>query len=190
MTYSFSKEDTLPTTNRSSPFYSNLPPNNTKPIDDLVFHFKCWKKFIKSLIYYFKEIVIAKEFTAKINFQLINSVLFPGAMNLPKKYMADIGLSQPLTTPPKELKKTFRGSLSTMHANHSASDLTSTPSGGAGHTAVGGSSTSLARPNLFKTKSNQSFLKPKNKEVMVLPHGTARFSPCLKVRRGIIGIYR
>lgn len=144
--YNFVKEEALPSSSKDSPYYSNLPSPGSKPIDSLIFYFKCWKKFIKSLIYYLKEVALVKEFTSKINLQLINSVLFPGAMNLPLKYMTEVSSS--ISTPPKEVKKTLSGNslVSMGQGNHSSSDL----------------SVNQSRPHLFKTKSNQSFLKPKS----------------------------
>ncbi|CAK7897227.1 hypothetical protein CAAN1_27S00870 [[Candida] anglica] len=150
MPFEFNKEEILPASDPQSPFYLNVPKPDATPIDDLLFYFKCWKKFIKSLIYYLKEIALVKDYTSRINLQLINSVLFPGVMNLPLKYMTEVNAMMPpngATGGAKEVKKTSSGnSLVYMNKNHnhSASDLTP----------------AMSRPSLFKTKSNQSFLKP------------------------------
>jgi hypothetical protein len=168
--YTFESEDILAASDPRSPFYCNLPPADSRPIDDLILYFKCWKKFIRSLIYYLREAATVKEFNARVNLQLINSVLFPGAMNLPLKVMADVTASIP--TPPKEVRRTLSGTLlALMNQNYSLSDLTAGAGAGTGLTpsstsnSLGGNSGNggggPSRPHLFKTKSNQSFLKSK-----------------------------
>lgn len=146
--FHFEKQTILPATDPKSPFYCNLPPYDTKPIDKLVEFFKYWKYFIKAILYYFKEIVLVKELEANLNYQLISAVQFPGFKDLPQKILQDIlinkGTNSPkATTPTNELKKTL--------SNTSVSTLSSTPS--------------EKRPGLFKQKSNgsnTSFLKAAN----------------------------
>lgn len=86
----FVKEKVLPTNDKRSPFYNNLPPYDSKPIDHLVEYFKYWKYFIKSLNYYFREILLVKEFEANLSSQLINTVQFPGFKDLPSKVSHEI----------------------------------------------------------------------------------------------------
>lgn len=152
----FAKEPILPASDNRSPFYINIPNHDSKPIDQLVSYFKFWKIFIKSFIYYCKELGMIKEFDANINFQLINSVQFPGFKNLPSKYVQLIEDQQKQyhsflnnnssspnnsgsNTPKNELKKTL--------SNNSLNELSD-----------------VKRPVLFKTKSNQSFLKKNDQE--------------------------
>lgn len=121
--FKFSKEKILPNSNPRSPFYSNLPPHDSKPIDTLIEFFKFWKYFIKSIIYYFKEILLVKELEANLNYQLINAVQFPGCKDLPQRILHDIniGIQKSNTTPTKEMRKTLSGtSLSSMNSNATA----------------------------------------------------------------------
>lgn len=69
----FDKEEILLAANTQSPFYLNLPSIDAKPIDELIIYFKGYKRFIKSLIHYLKEIAMIKEFESNLNYQLINS---------------------------------------------------------------------------------------------------------------------
>lgn len=166
----FEKEPILPASNQQLPFFVNLPPHDAKPVTHLIDYFKFWKTFIKSLIYYLKELCLIKEFDANLNFQLINSVQFPSFKSLPSKYRLLIDQQQQQLqhqlqqhqhqqtqspngsghgTPKNELKKT----LSNTSVNTLASAQTYA---GEGSTTP---PTDAKRPNLFKTKSNQSFLK-------------------------------
>ncbi|KAL6451605.1 ASK10 Activator of SKN7 protein 10 [Candida maltosa Xu316] len=139
--FHFEKQSILPSSDPKSPFFNNLPPYDSKPIDQLVEFFKYWKYFIKAILYYFKEIVLVKELEANLNYQLINAVQFPGFKDLPHKILQDItianaGASSPKnTTPTNELKKTL--------SNSSMSTVGTTSS-----------SASEKRPGLFKQKSN------------------------------------
>ena len=176
----FNKETIVPSTLLPSPFFMNLPPANSTPIDDLISFFKYWKYFIKSLIYYFKEISLVKEVEANLHYQLINSVQFPGFKDLPNKVLLEIngkdGLSSPPgTTPTKEMKKIpSSGSLNTMNTNVSnvsngskgasvnfanSSSANSIASTNTSNGAGGATSSGPSRPGLLKTKSNNSFLK-------------------------------
>lgn len=160
-TFHFSKEKVLPSSDPRSPFYYNLPPYDSKPIDNLIEFFKLWKYFIKSIIYYFKEILLVKELEANLNYQLISAVQFPGCKDLPNKILQDIKLNTPgmsgtllpkNQTPTKEVKRNLSSSsLSTMNSNSTVTPV---------HLKT---TTSLdkQRPGLFKSKSNsnQSFLK-------------------------------
>ncbi|CAK9441520.1 uncharacterized protein LODBEIA_P53880 [Lodderomyces beijingensis] len=177
--FTFSKEKVLPTSDPKSPFYYNLPPHDSKPIDTLVEFFKFWKYFIKSIIYYFKEISLVKELGANLNYQLINAVQFPGCKDLPQRIIHEInvssspqgannGASSPReVTPTKELKKTPSGSsLSSMSTQTSGAASPAVSQNGVPHGALTGSSVnghkSSPRPGLHKVKSgsgNQSFLK-------------------------------
>lgn len=88
--FTFEKEVILPAADTSSPFHINLPANDAKPIDDLVSYFKYWKYFVKSLIHYFQDIALVKQFEANLSFQLISSVQFPGFKDLPVKLARDL----------------------------------------------------------------------------------------------------
>lgn len=162
---SFEKEAILPATNPQLPFFVNLPAHDARPVSHLIDYFKFWKTFIKSLIYYLKELCLIKEFDANLNFQLINSVQFPSFKSLPSKYRQLIEqqqqqLQQQLQqnsqspnssghgTPKNELKKTLSNtSVSTLSSAQTFDNGSTTPP------------IETKRPNLFKTKSNQSFLK-------------------------------
>ena len=160
-TFHFSKEKVLPSSDPRSPFYYNLPPYDSKPIDNLIEFFKLWKYFIKSIIYYFKEILLVKELEANLNYQLISAVQFPGCKDLPNKILQDIKLNTPgmsgtllpkNQTPTKEVKRNLSSSsLSTMNSSSTVTPV---------HLKT---TTSLdkQRPGLFKSKSNsnQSCLK-------------------------------
>lgn len=147
----FSKENVLPATDPRSPYYINLPNYDAKPVDDLVAYFKMWKHFIKSLIFYMKEITLSKEFDANLNYQLINSVLFPGFKDLPSRYLNALDLLNASPTNGKPLKKTLSNtSINTMTLNNNSGTNQSTPATTPPHEK---------RPNLFKIKSNNSFLK-------------------------------
>ncbi|RLV85975.1 Activator of SKN7 protein 10 [Meyerozyma sp. JA9] len=143
----FCKETVLPASDPRSPYYINLPPYDAKPVDDLVAYFKMWKHFIKALVFYMKEISLSKEFDANLNYQLINSVQFPGFKDLPSRFLN--ALDSNTTSPPsKTLRKTNSNtSINTMATNTTTQ---STPVTTPPHEK---------RPNLFKTKSNNSFLK-------------------------------
>lgn len=98
--------------------------------------FKLWKYFIKSIIYYFKEILLVKELEANLNYQLISAVQFPGCKDLPNKILHDIKLNTPGLmnnggagtllpknnhTPTKEVKRNLSSSsLSSMSTNVSS----------------------------------------------------------------------
>ncbi|EER30365.1 conserved hypothetical protein [Candida tropicalis MYA-3404] len=146
--FHFEKQTILPSSDPKSPFFCNLPPYDTKPIDRLVEFFKYWKYFIKAILYYFKEIVLVKELEANLNYQLISAVQFPGFKDLPPKILQDISInngtnSPKASTPTNELKKTL--------SNSSVSTV--------------GTTSSDKRPGLFKQKSNgsnTSFLKAAN----------------------------
>ncbi|CUM64933.1 uncharacterized protein PRCAT00002551001 [Priceomyces carsonii] len=144
--YTFEKESVLPASDPRSPYYVNLPSYDSKPIDNLVSFFKYWKYFVKSLIYYLKEISLVKEFEANLNQQLINSVQFPGYKDLPAKLLSTLEShlspnNSQNSTPVKELNRSLSSvSLSTTPTNSSNTG-------------------SEKRPHLFKTKSNNSFLK-------------------------------
>lgn len=113
---SFQKESILPASDPRSPFFVNVPPADAKPIDTLIQFFKSWKHFIKSLIFYLKEIAMVKEFEASLNYQLIYSVKFPGFKDLPDKFIKSIDLNSlspsnsQSTTPVKELQRTLSSS--------------------------------------------------------------------------------
>jgi hypothetical protein len=144
----FCKETVLPASDPRSPYYINLPPYDAKPVDDLVAYFKIWKHFIKALVFYMKEISLSKEFDANLNYQLINSVQFPGFKDLPSRFLNALDLNT--TSPPSS--KTLRKTNSNTSINTMATNATtqSTPVTTPPHEK---------RPNLFKTKSNNSFLK-------------------------------
>lgn len=153
---SFSKESILPSSLSQSPFFTNLPSPDAKPINQLVQYFKYWKHFIRAIIGYLKELLLIKEFDANINYQLINSVQFPGYKDLPHRYLSIIdNHSSPVTsgagTPKNELHKTLSNtsSASSQITTKSAPTTTSPPN-------------DSKRPVLLKTKSNQSFMKPQN----------------------------
>lgn len=128
--FNFEKEKVLPSSDPRSPFYYNLPPYDSKPIDNLIEFFKLWKYFIKSIIYYFKEILLVKELEANLNYQLISAVQFPGCKDLPNKILHDIKLNTPGMngtllpknhTPTKEVKRNLSSSsLSSMNTNASS----------------------------------------------------------------------
>lgn len=166
MPFTFEKESILPGNDPKSPYYINVPSRDARPIDDLISYFKFWKNFIKSFIFYLKEICVSKEFAANINFQLISSVQFPGFKDLPSKYLSLIEASQSQPgTPNKELKKSL-SSTNVVGSNSptmNGSEISSQYGGGSG--AVDKSDTASVmstdkRPGLFKTKSNNStFMK-------------------------------
>ncbi|KAI5956186.1 ASK10 [Candida jiufengensis] len=149
--FEFTKEKILPTSDPRSPFYYNLPPYDSKPIDNLIEFFKFWKYFIKSTIYYLKEIVLVKELESNLNYQLIQAVQFPGCKDLPNKILQDIQINNPNingtispknnTTPTKELKK-----------NLSSSSLTSL-------STVGGGGSNNNNNNNNSSFNNQSYLQ-------------------------------
>ncbi|KAK6455989.1 uncharacterized protein RJT20DRAFT_95514 [Scheffersomyces xylosifermentans] len=159
---SFTKESILPASDPRSPFHINLPSFESKPIDDLVNFFKYWKYFVRSLIAYFKEIALVKEFEANLNYQLINSIQFPGYKDLPRKVLQDLnnGHNSPPSqsqsgTPPHELKKVL-----------SSSSIA---------TVTGASQNPEKRPGLFKTKSNTTFLKHTSSVIPPLHKKTPSF---------------
>lgn len=160
----FRKEGILPGADPRSPFYINVPDMNARPIDDLVKYFKFWKHFIRSLIFYLKEICMSKEFTANLNSQLINSVQFPGCKDLPYKYLTMVENQKQQTglgTPTKELKKSL-SNLSLVNLGLTAGGPSAASNGFNAPSSQQGNSGSLTekRPGLFKTKSNNStFLK-------------------------------
>lgn len=163
MSFNFEKETILPGSDSRSPYYVNVPNRDARPIDDLISYFKYWKHFIKSLIFYLKEISVSKEFSANINYQLINSVQFPGFKDLPLKYISSINNTNPQHgTANKELKKNL--------SNSNLTNLGASPQGNGsnhGQPSNGGSSSDLTsplqgekRPGLLKSKSNNStFMK-------------------------------
>ncbi|KAG7664553.1 ASK10 [[Candida] subhashii] len=169
--YQFIKETVLPPNDPKSPFYHNLPSFETKPIDELVDFFKYWKSFIKSLIYYLKEIAIVKEYESNLHFQLISSVSFPGCKDLPNKIIQDI-LTTPSasnTTPTKELRKNLSNtSLNNEDSSDSSSSIAISPPVGAG---------ADKRPQLSKSKSATSAIFLKN---MAQTHKRASSSVSLK----------
>ncbi|CCE78011.1 Piso0_000623 [Millerozyma farinosa CBS 7064] len=160
----FRKEGILPGADLRSPFYINVPDMNARPIDDLVKYFKLWKHFIRSLIFYLKEICMSKEFTASLNSQLINSVQFPGCKDLPYKYLTMVENQKQQTgsgTPTKELKKSLSNSSLVNLGSTSSGPTAGNNSYNAPPSQQGNSGSSTEkRPGLFKTKSNNStFLK-------------------------------
>ncbi|AMD20688.1 HDL056Wp [Eremothecium sinecaudum] len=102
-------EDILPRDNYNSPFYINVPvpdplhdknlggasdlnPSKGHPIPIFVDRFQKWRKILKSLIDYFREVAHAHEEYAKINSHLKSSVKF--------SLLADIdGSSNSVTSP-------------------------------------------------------------------------------------------
>lgn len=129
----------LPLSDFRSPFHVNVPPHDSKPVLELVAYFKLWKHFIAALVAYLKDLVLAKEFELNLNLQLVGSVLFPGARDLPYKCLQAVEKLSPVTlassTPKSE------------HSKTSASAVT--------NAAV----SEFIRPGLAKTKSATSFLK-------------------------------
>ncbi|ODV81328.1 uncharacterized protein CANTADRAFT_3448 [Suhomyces tanzawaensis NRRL Y-17324] len=162
-TFTFTKEAILPATNPKSPFFVNIPGNDAKPVDNLINYFKYWKYFIKSLIHYFKEIAMVKEFEANLNYQLINSILFPGFKDLPVRVMDEINSSNhsqhspsnsQSTTPTKEHNRNLSTTSLTTVSSHASTSTGGTPN-----------NSDAKRPGLFKTKSNNStFLKNINSQ--------------------------
>lgn len=152
----FSKESILPSSQSQSPFFTNLPLPDAKPINQLVQYFKYWKHFIKAIIGYLKELLLIKEFDANINYQLINSVQFPGFKDLPHRYLSIIdNHTSPVTsgagTPKNELHKTLSNtSLASSQITAKSTPTTTSPPN------------DTKRPVLIKTKSNQSFMKANN----------------------------
>lgn len=135
--FKFTKEAVLPATDRASPFYINLPGHDAKPIDNLINFFKYWKYFIKSLIFYFKEIAMVKEFEANLNYQLLIAIQFPGFKDLPRKVILEI----------TEYQKDVAAQNENLELTTSAPNTSS-------------NTTEPKRPGLLKTKSNNStFLK-------------------------------
>ena len=170
MSFYFEKESILPSGDPRSPYHINVPKRDSKPIDDLIAYFKYWKHFIKSLIFYLKEISVSKEFSANINFQLISSVQFPGFKDLPLKYQSLLegnSNSQP-GTPSKELKKTTSGSNLANSGNTSSNGIDAQMHQSGGNTAGGENGDNVSvisndkRPGLFKTKSNNSTFMKRN----------------------------
>ncbi|CUM57439.1 uncharacterized protein AC631_02771 [Debaryomyces fabryi] len=166
MSFHFEKESILPGSDTRSPYHINVPNRDSKPIDDLIAYFKFWKHFIKSLIFYLKEISVSKEFSANINYQLISSVQFPGFKDLPLKYQSllESHNSQP-GTPNKELKKTLSGT-SLANSGNSVGVGSNAQSNHGGNSSSGENADNASitsndkRPGLFKTKSNNStFMK-------------------------------
>ncbi|EGW31168.1 uncharacterized protein SPAPADRAFT_142608 [Spathaspora passalidarum NRRL Y-27907] len=145
--FTFRKESVLPNHNPSSPFYHNLPPYDSIPIDQLVDFFKYWKYFIRAIIIYFKEITLVKQLEANLHYQLLSSVQFPGCRDLPTKIIHEINIANTVTTPPRELKKTLSNSSLNSLNNGSTTSLTPAP-------------LTPARPPLLKSMSanNSSFL--------------------------------
>lgn len=149
----FTKETVLPASDPRSPYHVNLPAYDSKPVDDLVGYFKLWKHFIKSLVFYLKETCLSKEFDANLNYQLINLVQFPGFRDLPNRFLTALDASA-VSPPNKPLKKSNSNtSISTQALASTTNGTQSTPA----------TTPPLEkRPNLFKTKSNNSFLKHAN----------------------------
>ena len=121
----FTKEVVLPQSDRRLPFFVNLPPHDSRPIDNLVEYFKYWKYFIKSLVFYFKEILLVKEYEANLNMQLLNTIQFPGFKDLPSKVKHEInaqitklphGLGA--LTPTKEMDEPPRPLLTRERSNN------------------------------------------------------------------------
>lgn len=129
----------LPLSDFRSPFYVNVPAHDSKPVLELVAYFKQWKHFIAALVAYLKDLVLAKEFELNLNLQLVGSVQFPGAHDLPYKCLQAVEKLSPVSlvtpTPKSELVK----SLATVASNVAVSEF--------------------IRPGLAKTKSATSFLK-------------------------------
>lgn len=130
----------LPSTDRRSPFFVNVPSHDAKPIFHLIQYFKLWKHFISALIAYLKDLVMAKEFDLNLNLQLLGSVQFPGFKDLPYRCMTDLELltnyaASNLTSPKNEVNKTLGSLLTPTVSNESK------------------------RPNLPRAKSATSFLK-------------------------------
>lgn len=180
----FTKETILPSTDTRSPFCINLPGSDAKPIDNLISFFKYWKYFVKSLIHYFQDIALVKQFEANLSLQLISSVQFPGFKDLPLRIARELNVQAAqgasdaqtapgATTPPahKDRPNQLLGASIASSSNESKFfDLQSVTSSNsnatAGQSTIGpmtSTSDPLApkRPNLFKTKSNSntSFLK-------------------------------
>lgn len=66
----------LPATNPRLPYHAGVP-IDAHPTDELVKRLTIWRKIIKQLIYYFKEYLIVREYTANINTQLVKLIQFP-----------------------------------------------------------------------------------------------------------------
>ncbi|KAI5958693.1 ASK10 [Candida pseudojiufengensis] len=193
--FKFEKEKILPSTNSKSPFYYNLPPYDSKPIDNLIEFFKFWKYFIKSIIYYLKEIVLVKELESNLNYQLIQAVQFPGCRDLPNKILQDIQFNNPNlggtispknnTTPTKEIKKNLSSS--------SLNSLTKTSSNGNNSNGQSnGNSTSNANLNINHNGSNNgsSLYSSANNnnsspQLQHLPSKTGTTQPIEKQRPGL-----
>lgn len=103
-------QDILPLLDRRSPFHTNSPPYDAKPVDHLVAYFKLWKHFIASLIAYLKDVANAKEFELNLNLQLVGSVQFPGYRDLAFRTLLIVQQAQALPSLPqgsKELGKSL-----------------------------------------------------------------------------------
>lgn len=128
----------LPLSDFRSPFHVNVPPHDSKPVLELVAYFKQWKHFIAALAAYLKDLVLAKEFELNLNLQLVGSVLFPGARELPYKCLQAVEKLSPVTLQSSTPKSEHKTSASA---------------------ATNAAMSEFIRPGLAKTKSATSFLK-------------------------------
>ncbi|KAF8002719.1 hypothetical protein HF325_003684 [Metschnikowia pulcherrima] len=103
-----STDSVLPSSDRRSPFFINVPSHDSKPITYLISYFKLWKHFVASLIAYLRDLLMAKEFELNLNLQLIGSIQFPGFKDLPYKCLSNVEqqlpspTSSPSSTPKNE----------------------------------------------------------------------------------------
>ncbi|KAM9932654.1 hypothetical protein OXX80_007717 [Metschnikowia pulcherrima] len=136
-----STDSVLPSSDRRSPFFINVPSHDSKPITYLISYFKLWKHFVASLIAYLRDLLMAKEFESNLNLQLIGSIQFPGFKDLPYKCLSNV--EQQLPSPTSSPSSTPKNEpIKHLGTHQSSASLKETN-----------------RPNLPKTKSSSSFLK-------------------------------
>lgn len=111
--------DILPSLDRRSPFHTNAPAYDAKPVDHLVAYFKLWKHFIASLIAYLKDVANAKEFELNLNLQLVGSVQFPGYRDLAFRTLLAVQQAQASPLSPQGSKELGK-SLNALSTNLAA----------------------------------------------------------------------
>lgn len=77
----------LPASDPHSPYHISLPYQTTQPTDELSKRFIIWKKIIKQLIFYFKELSLLRQHYYQLNVHMLNNVQFLSlnSKNKPKK---------------------------------------------------------------------------------------------------------
>ncbi|KAH3673307.1 hypothetical protein WICMUC_003767 [Wickerhamomyces mucosus] len=77
-------ETILPKTNKQSPFYSGIP-TTALPTEILAKRFELWRQVLKSIISYYKTIIISHKQFSIINSNIVDTIHFPFFTNIKPK---------------------------------------------------------------------------------------------------------